>query len=129
MMKDHVNGVIERGDSSYVSPVFFILKKQNRDATASEGRLVILDKKISLDAGDFSDCPKQYLKRTKKLVHAANTRVLSSIRILIIEHLAACAHSFARTYYPQYAIYLSNTLLHLHTALHARIIHNTRATD
>jgi hypothetical protein len=34
------NGVIERGDSSYVSPVFFILKKQNRDATASEGRLV-----------------------------------------------------------------------------------------
>jgi hypothetical protein len=26
----------------------------------------ILDKKISLEAGDFSDCPKQYLKRTKK---------------------------------------------------------------
>jgi hypothetical protein len=34
------NGFIERGDSSYVSPVFFILKKQNRDATASKGRLV-----------------------------------------------------------------------------------------
>jgi Reverse transcriptase (RNA-dependent DNA polymerase)/RNase H-like domain found in reverse transcriptase/Integrase zinc binding domain/Integrase core domain len=34
------NGVLEPGDSPYVSPVFFILKKQNRDATACEGRLV-----------------------------------------------------------------------------------------
>jgi Reverse transcriptase (RNA-dependent DNA polymerase) len=39
--------ILEPGDSPFVSPVFYVLKKVNRDATAAEGRLVFDYRKLN----------------------------------------------------------------------------------
>jgi hypothetical protein len=61
-------------------------------------------------------------------VHTAYTLVSLAIRILVFNAFAACAYSFNRAYYPQHAILCLNfhTLLHMHTALLTRTIHNTQ---
>jgi hypothetical protein len=41
------NDVLEPSDSPFVSPVFFVSKKINRDATAAEGRLVFDYRKLN----------------------------------------------------------------------------------
>jgi hypothetical protein len=51
-LKEQINdlvksGVLKEGDSPYVSPVFFVLKKQNEGASASCGRLVYDYRKLN----------------------------------------------------------------------------------
>jgi hypothetical protein len=41
------SGVLKEGDSAYMSPVFFVLKKQNEGASASCGRLVYDYRKLN----------------------------------------------------------------------------------
>jgi hypothetical protein len=41
------NDILEPSDSPFVSPVFFVSKKINRDATAAEGRLVFDYRKLN----------------------------------------------------------------------------------
>jgi hypothetical protein len=51
-----------------------LLKSEEMFRDAEELQFEILDKNISLDAGDFSDCPPAYLHSTKQLVEEFSDR-------------------------------------------------------
>jgi RNase H-like domain found in reverse transcriptase/Reverse transcriptase (RNA-dependent DNA polymerase) len=51
-----------------------LLESEEMFGDAEELKFEILDKNISLDAGDFSDCPPAYLHRTKQLVEEFSDR-------------------------------------------------------